>query len=146
MGEFVFRNLSVKVFPVARDEAICSDATVTVMECTPCTELCTGTFTPCDDLCTREPSIPIAVGPVCNSPGTNPGFVDTRTNIILPAGDAVAELASLKNSLRIAMSAVEVCEERLQSDEGFSTGEGIDRLRDELLGAVAELDNYRGRT
>jgi hypothetical protein len=65
--------------------------------------------------------------------------------IILPAGDAVTELAALKESLRVAISAVEVAEQKAQSDEGLSVVDGIDFLRSELLGAVAELDEYRGR-
>ncbi len=144
MSEFVFRNLSVKVFPVEGDRS-CPDETVTVVACSPCTDLCTGTYRVCDDLCTHLESIPIVVGPYCRGPGTSPGYVDTQTDIILPAGDAVTELAALKESLRVAMSAVDVAEQKAQSDEGLSVTDGIDRLRSELLGAVAELDEYRGQ-
>jgi hypothetical protein len=147
VSQFVFRNLSVKVFPAAAaaEDRACSDESVTVVGCTPCTELCTGTYRVCDDLCTHLESIPIVVGPYCNGPGTSPGYVDTHTNIILGAGDPGAELASLKQSLRVAMSAVEAAEQKAQSGEGLSAVEGIDRLRSELLGAVAELDEYLGQ-
>ena len=142
MSEFVFRNLSVKVFPVRADQA-CSDRTVTLVECTPCTHLCTGSFRVCDDGCTHADSVPITKTEFCNGPGTSPGFVDTTTNIILPADDVVTELATLKASLRVAMSAVEVAEQRAQSDEGLSPVEGIDRVRQELMSAVDQLDEYR---
>lgn len=99
----------------------------------------------CDDLCTLLESIPIVMGPYCRGPGTSPGYVDTHTNIILPAGDAETELAALKESLRVAMSAVEAAEQKVQSDEGLSVADGIDRSRSELLGAVADLDEYRGQ-
>jgi hypothetical protein len=146
MSEFVFRNLSVKVFPTEVADRGCVDGVSRVVGCSPCTELCTGTVTPCDDppLCTAmEESIPITIGPVCNGPGTSPGYVDTHTNLILPAGDPGTELATLKQSLRIAMSAVEKAEQQLESGQGLSVVDGIDRLRGELMGAVAELDEYR---
>ncbi len=142
MSEFMFRNLAVKVFPVTADQA-CSDRTVTLVECTPCTNTCTGSFRVCDNGCTHEQSIAIVKTEMCNGPGTSPGFVDTTTNIILPADDVVTELATLKQSLRIAMSAVEVAEERARSEEGLSAVEGIDRVRQELMSAVDQLDQYR---
>jgi hypothetical protein len=148
MSEFTFRNLSVKVFPTEVADRGCVDGVSKVVACSPCTELCTGTYTPCDDppLCTAmADSIPIVVGPYCNGPGTSPGYVDTHTNLILPVGDAATELAALKQSLRVAMSAVEAAEEQLQSDQGLSVVDGIDRLRDQLMGAVSELDEYRGQ-
>jgi hypothetical protein len=146
MSEFTFRNLSVKVFPTAANARLCQDGVTKVAVCSPCTDLCTGTYTPCDEtLCTMTESIPIAIGPYCNGPGTSPGYVDTTTNVILPAGDAATELAALKQSLEVAMSAVETAEQQLQSDEGLSVTSGIDRLRGQLLDAVAELDDYRGQ-
>lgn len=146
MSEYTFRNLSMKVFPTEVSDRGCVDGTSRVLGCTPCTELCTGTVTPCDDppLCTAvAESVPIVKGPFCNGPGTSPGYVDTTTNIILPAGDAAAELATLKQSLRVAMSAVEAAEEQVRAGSGLDVVAGVDRLRDQLMGAVAELDEYR---
>lgn len=148
MSEYTFRNLSVKVFPTEAADRGCVDGVSKVVACTPCTELCTGTYTPCDDppLCTAMvESIPIVVGPYCNGPGTSPGYVDTHMNIILPAGDAATELATLKQSLRVAMSAVDVAEERIRAGAGLNVTDGIDRLRAQLMGAVAELDDYRAQ-
>jgi hypothetical protein len=143
MTEFVFRNLSVKVFPVRSNE-FCSDKSLTVVECTPCTELCTGTVLPDCEPCTQPPeSIAITVGPYCNGPGTSPGYVDTTTRLILPADDMVAQLATLKASLRLAMSAVEAAEAKVNSPEGLDIVAGVDRVRSELMDAVAELDEYR---
>ena len=48
MSEFVFKNLSVKVVP-DQGARFCSDESVTVLACTPCTDLCTGTVPVCDD-------------------------------------------------------------------------------------------------
>ena len=146
MSEFTFRNLSIKVFPTAANELVCQDGVTRVEVCHPCTNLCTGTYTPCDEThCTLTESIPIVMGPYCNGPGTSPGYVDTTTNIILPAGDAASELAALRQSLQVAMSAVDAAEQQLQSDEGLSATSGIDRLRGQLMDAVAELDEYRGQ-
>jgi hypothetical protein len=69
--------------------------------------------------------------------------VDTTTRLILPADDMVAQLATLKASLRLAMSAVEAAEAKVNSPEGLDIVAGVDRVRSELMDAVAELDEYR---
>ena len=141
MSEFVFKNLSVKVVP-DQGARFCSDESVTVLACTPCTDLCTGTVPVCDDGLTDLFS-DIGLCPACRGPGTSPGFVDPFTNIVLPAGEVLEELAALRDGLQVAMRAVEVAEEKAQSPEGISRTAGIDALRTRLLGAVAELDEYR---
>jgi hypothetical protein len=148
MGEFMFRNLSVKLFPVEGEARQgCQDRSTLVELCTPCTQLCTGTVPPaCEHQgCTREPSIPIVVPPHCDGPGTSPGYVDTATHIILPAGDVATELAALKLSLRRSLAVVEAREQDLQAAAKPTSIEGIDYLRAQLLEAVTELDEQRAR-
>src|SRR4051794_15511165 len=105
MTEFMFRNLSVRLFPAA-DEA-CADAN-TQPGCTPCTQLITGPPESCDHTCFGMPSIPITMKAVCDSALTNPGYVDTTTKIISPVSpDARTELSRLKDDLRRQLAAVE---------------------------------------
>ena len=148
MSEFMFRNLSVKLFPVEGEaRRACEDQATLVEQCTPCTNLCTGTVPPaCEHQgCTREPSIPIAVGPKCDGPGTSPGYVDTVTSLILPAGDVRTQLAVLKASLQRNLAVVEARERDLETVAKPTSIEGIDRLKAQLLDAVAELDEQRAR-
>src|SRR5436305_15007400 len=105
MTEFMFRNLSVKVFPA--DNEACADAS-TQQSCTPCTNLITGPPESCDHTCFGAPSIPIVVAPICDGPATNPGYVDSTTNLILPASaDARTELGRLKETLPRHLATVE---------------------------------------
>lgn len=144
MSEFMFRNLSVKLFPAAGEaRQACRDGPAT-QACSPCTQLCTGTIPPrCEHGCTIEPSIPIVIDPVCRSPVSTPGFVDTTTNIILPAGDLRTELAALKDALRRSLAVVEAGEQNLEAPAKPTSVEEIDRLKSHLLDAVAELDERR---
>lgn len=142
MSEFMFRNLSIKLFPVEGEEpGACADRTT----CVPCTHLCTGTIPVCDQACTQVPSIPIAVGPECRGPGTSPEFIDTHGHLILPAGDARTELLALKENLQRRLALVEVGEQRLAAAAKPTSVEEIDRLKAHLLDAVAELDEQRAR-
>jgi hypothetical protein len=143
MTEFMFRNLSVKLFP-ANDEA-CADAT-TQPECTPCTHLITGPHESCDHTCFGAPSIPIAVGPVCDGPPTFVNHVDSTTNLISPvSGDIRFELTRLKGDLRRQLAAVAVQEQELLAAARPTTVEQIDMLKAQLLATVAELDEQRAQ-
>jgi hypothetical protein len=143
MTEFVFRNLSVKITPPQGDEGSCTDESVTLVACTPCTDLCTGTVPICEDGISETLS-DLLPCPVCQGPGTSPPFMDLFTNIVLSAGDEVAELAVLKARLQRAMGAVDAAEAKARSADGIDPVAGIDALRSQLLGAVAELDEHRG--
>jgi hypothetical protein len=140
MTEFMFRNLSVRLFP-ADDEA-CADANT----CTPCTHLITGPPESCDHTCFGMPSIPITVKPICDSAATNPGYVDTTTKLISPVfGDARTELGRLKDDLRRQLAAVEATERGLVAAARPTTVEEIDTLKSHLLATVAELDEQRAQ-
>jgi hypothetical protein len=147
MPEFMFRNLSVKLFPAEDDRTACADAT-TVVDCSPfqtqcgCTNLCTGTFS-CRQLCSATPSQMIACDPTSRSPTIQ----GPHTELVFRADAASSreELAALKRDLRAQLADVEAMEQSLEDAGKPSTVDEIDGLKEQLLAAVAELDEHRAR-
>jgi len=197
MGEFSFKNLSVKLFPEVAlaegaalaceccsyewhcDDCSCTD-TPTAPDCGPCTDTPTGpecgactdgetcgpcsvgeTGTPCegpsDDCfpCTDfDPSIRCGDETCLEDTGCHHSVtivVAPPEDEGFPAGgrrsaDVIrAELALLRTELRQAMGLPPEREEEAEAPGKPRTVEEVDRLRDALLGAVAELDEYRAR-
>lgn len=138
MNEFVFKNLSVKLFPGdgSPDEqcGVCTQA---------CTEFCSDGFTCESGGCpTFLGSNELSLLPKCPGGGTetlmDPGVID-----VLPAEQYRAELAALKDNLRRTAASVEVRERAVAAlpddiDE-------VDRLRAQLVAALAQLDEQRAR-
>ena len=79
-------------------------------------------------------------GSICAGGSACAGSVIDPTR---PVTEVRAELATLKQQLRQALAEVEATEERLATQAKPRTPEEIDRLKDELLSAVAELDEQR---
>jgi hypothetical protein len=146
--EFMFRNLSVKLFPAEGDALqVCQDRTTQVVDCSPwqtacgCTNLCTGTFA-CQQLCSATPSRMIACDPTTRSGD----WLGPHTEIVLPAdADPRQELALLKDSLQKTMAVVEAKQADLERAAKPTSVEQIDELKTQLLSAVAELDEQRAR-
>ncbi|HEX3957446.1 MAG TPA: hypothetical protein VHZ03_12575 [Trebonia sp.] len=154
MPEFMFRNLSVKLFPVeGHDIQNCTDRT-TFIECLPCTHLCTGTYTACYYSCpppsrlqfcgpdTLTPPYCAATNPCNNS--HLPAYVDDESRVILSPGvDAREELQLLKSKLQKSMTAVSARLEEIEKAAKPTSVDQIDALKSSLLAAVEELDQQR---
>ena len=143
MSEFVFRNLSVKLFT---EEAGCPEETGSLVfcgfncsripsVCSPCTQLCTQSGS-IDPGCYGRCSLELSCGMYCTLPYTY------KTKKAFPV-DPLTELAVLKDELRRNLAEVEAAEQRLRAARKPKTAEEIDRLKSELLAAVAELDEQR---
>ena len=169
MPEFMFRNLSVKVYPAERDaEWACIDNTTQLVQvdCSPfqtqcgCTRLITGPHRVCQHTCwAGVPTQPIWCDPKshqlwCDSTTGNPcgpdshmeSFVDALTNVIIPPGtDIRQELAQLKGTLQRKMAAVDARQRDFENAAKPRSVEQIDELKSQLLAAVAELDEQRAR-
>ncbi len=151
MPEFMFRNLSVKLYPAEGDvRQACQDRTtqLVVINCSPwqtacgCTQTCTGTYTPCQGLCTMDPSIPIFCDPTTRSGS----YIGPHTEIVLPANaDVRQELALLKRNLQRGLEAVEARQLAEKNAAKPASLEEIDSLKEQLLAAVAELDAQRAQ-
>lgn len=164
MSEFVFRNLSVKVFPAGggrrQADRECADQSPSDMcgqcsqtpTCSPCTlgDPCTlwCTETPTCDRCsgvafTGAMCLPGTGDPFCE--GVSCGFTGPRFGraFLGQQGDVRAELGALKERLRREMADVEAAERQLENAGRPRSVEEIDELRSELLAAVAELDERR---
>lgn len=200
MGEFSFKNLSVKLFPeVALAEGaalvceccshdwVCGDCSCTDTptappacepctdtpterpgcgdctfgtseppECSPCTEGCTAGLTdacfPCSDFegtihCEGETcledtgchhSVTVVVCVPSDLEGPQPESPRSPDVIRI-------ELRLLRAELRQSMGLPPEREEEAEARGKPRTVEELDRLRAALVGAVAELDEYRGR-
>ena len=145
MSEFVFRNLSVKLFP-AEGEGRPLEG-----DCIDCSRVCTNAFTcgPCTDTptCANHPDTAECVDAVSDkgcAPGTIP--CDPFTNIIpikADMGDVRARVAARKEQVHQYLGEIEAGEWQLRARVQPSSVEEIDQLRSQLLAAVAELDEQR---
>lgn len=171
MPEFMFRNLSVKLFLTAGETGqACRGGTSQpaafhfkpVVAATRCYDGCSfqaGTLITvfCDpssqiqycaggtqNFC-NAPSLP----PCDNYPGCDPptlGFVDNAMQVVLPArGDVRDELATLKNDLQRKIAAVDARMQEVENAAKPTSVEQIDDLKSQLLAAVAELDEQRAQ-
>jgi hypothetical protein len=149
MSEFMFRNLSVKLYPAAGDaRRVCQDQSTLVNFCGVCTLQTCG-------FCTQGCTEAVSVKNWCQLVGTTPivcgvdgptGYQDEHTNIVIPAvGDVRAELASLKEVLRQQLAAVEVREQQVQAAAKPKSVEEIDQLKAQMQAAMAELDEQRAQ-
>jgi hypothetical protein len=130
MSEYVFKNLSVKVFPSAEDrcDPLVDQSSVNKGPVVPvCPE-------PCSVL---GPSVPVACDPESKVLYVTP----TSTPLTL-AGDVQAELAVLKERLTKVLELVE--ERTRQLEVAAPPSEEVDKLRSHLLSAVEELEGRRG--
>lgn len=156
MPEFMFRNLSVKLNPAGGNPQPRSrDRTNFYPDCTPW-----FTYVQCVMACSDNPSVP----QICGSPDTTDGycvdntqgecdlasraggFIDDRTNVIIPPGtDIGAELSRLKVSLQRKVDAVDARIAEVANAAKPRSVEQIDDLKSQLLAAVAELDEQRAQ-
>ena len=171
MPEFMFRNLSVKLYPAAGATGqVCGSGASqpAVFRINPfaaatrCYDGCSvqaGSLVTvyCDpsskiQYCVQgtgifcdAPSLP----PCDNYPGCDPptlGYVDPAGQVVLPArGDVRSELATLKADLQRKMAAVEARQQEVENAAKPTSVEQIDDLKSQLLAAVAELDDQRTR-
>lgn len=175
MGEFVFKNLSVKLLPAegdapqgdGRDCACCSyvvgcnGATDAGCGCTrsPCTEspTCRGcTNNPCTNgptcgQCTNDVTCGICTRGDSMSGCSSCSCAGTIDIVSEPefdvkrTGDIRSELAAHKERLRQAIAQVEDEERKLETRGKPQSIEEIDQLKTQFLDAIAELDAQRGR-
>jgi hypothetical protein len=131
MREYVFKNLSVKLFPSAEDR------------CDPVVDPNSVDLGPpgpfCPEVCSvlGDYSVPITVGPE-----GGPLAVTPTTTPIVYAGDVQAELTALKDRLNTIL---ELVDERIRQPEvAAPPSEEVDRLRSHLLSAVEELEGRQG--
>ena len=131
MSEYVFKNLSVKVFPSAEDR------------CDPLVDPNSVNMGPPVTVCPEPCSVtgPLTMPAFCG-PESNILYITPRTTPITPAGDVQAELTALKGRLN---KVLELVEERIRQPEvAAPRSEEVDRLRSHLLAAVEELGGQRG--
>lgn len=129
MSEYVFKNLSVKVFPSAEDR------------CDPLVDQNSVNMGPPVTVCPEPCSILTPSVPVVCDPETTVPYVTPTTTPISPAGDVQAELTVLKGRLN---KVLELVEERIRQPEvAAPPSEEADRLRSHLLAAVEELEGQR---
>lgn len=131
MSEYVFKNLSVKIFPSAEDR------------CDPLVDPNSLNLGPPGPFCPEPCSIlgDYSIPVVCD-PESHVLAVTPTTTPITPAGDVRAELTALKERLT---KIVELVEERTRQPEvAAPPSEEVDRLRSHLLSAVEELEGPRG--
>lgn len=171
MPEYMFRNLSVKVYPADRDiQWACVDRTTQLVQidCSPfqtacgCTQYCTGTYQQCHNHTCFDPGSPTVAIPCdqrshllwCDPTSAHPcgpdsrmgSFVDDLTNVIIPPGtDIRQELAQLKGTLQRKMAAVDARQRDFENAAKPRSVEQIDELKSQLLAAVAELDEQRAQ-
>ena len=131
MREYVFKNLSVKLFPSAEDrcDPVVDPNSVDVGP--------PGRF--CPDVCSilGDYTWPVVCGPDSDVLAVTP-----TTTPIRHAGDVRAELTALKERLN---KVSELVEERIRQPEvAAPPSEEVDRLRSHLLSAVEELEGQRG--
>ena len=169
MPEFMFRNLSVKLYSAGGDagqacgagtsqQAVfrnfggcwngCSaPATYVRVFCDPDShiQLCGDATTFLCDWPSRPACDPPSL-PACDAPTVQRSYVDPLTQVVIPAGsDIREELATLKATLQRSMAAVEARQQELENTAKPRSVEQIDDLKSQLLAAVAELDEQRAR-
>lgn len=129
MSEYVFKNLSVKVFPSAEDrcDPLVDPDSLKLVPVPVCTAACS----------LFGNSIPV----VCD-PESKVLYVTLTTTPIQFAGDVRAELTALKERLTKVLELVE--ERTRQLEVAAPPSEEVDRLRSHLLSAVEELEGQRG--
>ena len=133
MGEFLFKNLSVKL--LANDEEAADECG----ECTNCTA-CSGT-TDCTQctFCTDNMTCL-----VCTCAGSTDILIASAPDDT--AGTVISfreELATYKDRLRKAIAEIEEQERAQSAYDEPSTVEEIDELKARLSDAIAELDQRR---
>jgi hypothetical protein len=131
MSEYVFKNLSVKVFPFAEDR------------CDPMVDPNSLNVGPPGPFCRQACSIlgDYSVPVVCDPESHVLAVTPTSTPIQF-SGDARTELTALKERLA---KIGELVEERIRQPEvAAPPSEEVDRLRSYLLSAVEELEGPRG--
>lgn len=133
MGDFQFKNLSVRLFP-AQDvgDHVCIDAFT-----------CDDTHT-CGDLNSCGPLSECDPCTFC----THQTCGDPLTNQVVLARDVEAmreSLAAHKQRLQDAIERVETQEAQLAARTRASSLQEADLLREQLVAALAELDEYRAQ-
>ena len=173
MPEFMFRNLSVKLYPAGQ---ACGPGTSqqvafrSPIECCDCSTPAVLSYGPafCDPtsqiqrcgsgsmfFCDYPSNSPTNRQPncdlpsyyfACEAPTIPKSYVDPLTNVVIPAGaDIRAELASLKADLQRKMAAVDARQQEVENAAKPTSVEQIDDLKSQLLAAMAELDEQRAR-
>lgn len=140
MPEFMFRNLSVKLYPAEGNESFdwrnpwtCwATPTTQVIYCPdPSTEM-----SYCDPTSTH----------FCDSASRWGSFVDPNTAVVIPAGaDLRQELTALKANMQKEMAVVDARLAEIESAAKPNSVEQIDSLKSQLLAAVDELDQQRAQ-
>jgi hypothetical protein len=164
MPDFMFRNLSVKLNS-ADDELgryACVDRTTQlVLVCSPCTHLCTGTYTPCDHTCYNSPPTNPIYCPdrsttmsycdptsahQCDSTSQWRSHVNALMQVIIePGTDILQEIAAIRVDLQRKMAAVDALEQEVQNAAKPKSVQEIDELKSQLLATIAELDDQRAQ-
>jgi hypothetical protein len=145
VSEFMFRNLSVKLFP-AETASAGIGAMQAIFQCLPCSQPPSLVYA-----CTQTPTW-VLVGPTGGFPGCGGGTSETVFGnnggvVVLPAFQAGSheQLAQLKSELQRSLDAVDAQRQHLEQAAQPKSVEEIDNLKAQLLGAVAELDEQRAR-
>jgi hypothetical protein len=137
MGEFMFRNLSVRLLPTDSRSPHCPGPDSVMTWC--------GTSTT-----QRVDVVPtlwcegVTRLPFCEP---LPSWIPvTLTNIVtVPPVDEVAQLATLKEGLQTRIARIEARERYLAEAAKPASVQQIDDLKAQLLAAVAELDEQRAQ-
>lgn len=160
MSEFVFRNLSVKLFPdpsVAAGDpvCVCCSYAFECADCSLCTDQTDTPCSPCTDTPSDDPCGPCTGGvtdppPQCGIDSCLNGSGCLDTVPIVVAGDETrspeviaAELDELRAELRRALR-LPAREVQVRVADELPADRRADLLRGALLDAVAEID--RGRS
>lgn len=159
MPEFMFRNLSVKFYPVDgdNDPGSCTDQTSqwVQIECTwhsmifpACHNTCfDGTYTlpiACDPTSASPVWCGVGSNVQCGFASQDQRFVNPELGLVLPADfDPREQLVQLKSSLQRHMAAVDARLNEVEKAAKPTSVEQIDDLKSRLLAAVAELDEQR---
>jgi hypothetical protein len=168
MPEFMFRNLSVKLYPAGEASPAGASqhaAFNLVLGCCDCST--PGSYIPvfcgpdsriqqcgqastwfCDGASNPGSNMINCINPTYICPGlsNNKSFVDPQTIVVIPPGlDVRAELAGLKADLERKMAAVDARQREVENAAKPASVAQIDDLKSQLLAAVAELDDQRAR-
>jgi hypothetical protein len=159
VSEFMFRNLSVKLFPSGTDGPAGAGGSPDppIFQCVPCSQLSAVTLVGCIP-CTQTPTPLVVCNPGTGFPrycqGTStpcdgshfPGAGGDRGNLVFPAfAQSHEQLAQLRSQLQQSLAVVEAQQQEIEKAAKPRTVEEIDNLRSQLLGAVAELDAQRAQ-
>jgi hypothetical protein len=167
MGDFVFKNLSVKLLPaegeVPGDECgactKCTDATFCA-NCTHCTECTDCTICSAVTDCGNCTNCTVCSGTTdcgecthCTAPTCGVCTCAANTDVpiasepfdVARGGDLRSELAAHKQRLRQAIALVEEEERKLEERGKPRSIEEIDMLKAHFLEAIAELEEQRAK-